>query len=1255
MKQCGCSKNLSCGCCEGVEALTPQPTANRPGLSALRYRIGTHSTFFETMQARLSGFYLRSSGDGDDKHYPLAGLKTRLTNDASIALLSAAATVFDVLTFYQERIANEGYLRTATERRSVLELGRLVGYTPRPGVAASVYLAYTLDDNSEPVEIPLGARAQSVPLPVKSSAEATAQSAPLPAELPQSFETSEKLEARKEWNDLKPRATRPQNITIKNAGFIKTIYFEGTETNLKPNDPLLFVFEGQGAAPIFRRVETVEPLFDDRKTKITLLLSFDNTILEFIERYLTNFEAFCIDAQDKLIIRARKLLSDVRKAITDAQPEEDQMLKDAEQLIINIDESGNTHVQKWFDSLVKELIYTLRSLGVIDEWLNNLGEQGGFDDFNDGLREFAGTMGNLAGLIKILRKSDGFGELVGEVIEVLSKFAKFDVLIFQNLINDLIRLLRSQGILDQWLSDLPAGNFKKLLDELQSVAAEGNISDKLIRALLGLDSFDESVDKVAETAGGYNDFSEEKLKEFITRIRQPSSVSALSSFVSLTRPLSLPASKQPANSLVLGRSAKQVFDVRNDTLPQMVAAFNKDVGEKAYQAWANTTVTKPQRVKVYALRVTAQLFGSTAAPRFKVEKDGTMTNLGEPLIVEVFEANKLPPPGFDGEIDAETRRAVIKHEEENFIYLNSSYDKIVPDSWIVVDTRDVERLNSNRDLTPNFELLPNNLLITKAKDVSASISRTNYGMSGKTTHINLGDSRWITYVEDKNLKNSLDSEFRLVRKTVVYAQSEQLELADEPLNDDVCGSRIELGYLYEGLRAGRWIIVSGERTDILNTSGVMASELVMLAGIEQSYDPEMPGDKIHSTLILANRLAYTYKRKTVKIYGNVVKATHGETRSEVLGSGDATQTMQTFTLKQPPLTFVSAPTPNGIESTLEVRVNDVRWHETDSLAGLKPQDRKFITKTSDEAQTSVIFGNGEQGARLPTGVENVRAVYRSGIGKSGNVKAEQISLLMTKPLGVREVINPLRASGGADKETRDQARRNAPIALMALDRLVSTRDYADFARTFAGIGKSSAARLSDGYRQIVHLTIAGAADIPIDVNSDLYKNLRRSLLKYGNPFQPVQIVTRELLALIIVAKVGIHADYLWESVAPKIRAALLDAFSFERRELGQSVFLSEVVSVIQSVEGVLYSDIDVLDGISETELSSEAALKTKTDSWLVPDSPHSYVQAKLARKNLEFQPGANPAQARILPAQLAYLTPDVPDTLILNQIEEAKK
>src|SRR3569833_376813 len=145
---CGCMTR-PCGCCDGVAVVTPVAIDNRPGLSALAYRVGTQAQFFEAMQARLSS--IRVDGVGPDGQtvqtfQPLQALTTRDRGDLSIALLDGWATVADVLTFYQERIANEGFLRTATERRSVLELARLIGYALRPGVAATVYVAYTLDD-----------------------------------------------------------------------------------------------------------------------------------------------------------------------------------------------------------------------------------------------------------------------------------------------------------------------------------------------------------------------------------------------------------------------------------------------------------------------------------------------------------------------------------------------------------------------------------------------------------------------------------------------------------------------------------------------------------------------------------------------------------------------------------------------------------------------------------------------------------------------------------------------------------------------------------------------------------------------------------------------------------------------------------------------------------------------------------------------------------------------------------------------------
>jgi predicted phage baseplate assembly protein len=324
-------------------------------------------------------------------------------------------------------------------------------------------------------------------------------------------------------------------------------------------------------------------------------------------------------------------------------------------------------------------------------------------------------------------------------------------------------------------------------------------------------------------------------------------------------------------------------------------------------------------------------------------------------------------------------------------------------------------------------------------------------------------------------------------------------------------------------------------------------------------------------------------------------------------------------------------------------VNDVLWHEADGLAELGPNDYRYVTRTDDEDKTAVIFGTGEHGARLPTGPDNVTAVYRNGIGKPGNVRPDQITLLSTRPLGVKGVTNPMPASGGADRESRDQAKRNAPLAVTALDRLVSTQDYANFALTFAGIGKASAARLSDGQRRLVHLTVAGADDIPIENTSDLYRNLNKALRDFGDPHQPIQIVLRTFLLLVIEARVRVLSDYLFEKVEPKIRAALLDRFSFERRELGQDALLSEAMATIQSVEGVAYVDIDKFDWIDEKKVIQHLG-GGKSLGEILARRERLPVSLALIDTNK-----TDPAQ-RIKPAEIAYLSPNIPDTLILSEI-----
>ena len=57
--------------------------------------------------------------------------------DFGVVLIELMAYVADILSYYQDRVANEAFLATATQRRSVADLLRLIDYQIDPGLAAS--------------------------------------------------------------------------------------------------------------------------------------------------------------------------------------------------------------------------------------------------------------------------------------------------------------------------------------------------------------------------------------------------------------------------------------------------------------------------------------------------------------------------------------------------------------------------------------------------------------------------------------------------------------------------------------------------------------------------------------------------------------------------------------------------------------------------------------------------------------------------------------------------------------------------------------------------------------------------------------------------------------------------------------------------------------------------------------------------------------------------------------------------------------
>lgn len=341
-----------------------------------------------------------------------------------------------------------------------------------------------------------------------------------------------------------------------------------------------------------------------------------------------------------------------------------------------------------------------------------------------------------------------------------------------------------------------------------------------------------------------------------------------------------------------------------------------------------------------------------------------------------------------------------------------------------------------------------------------------------------------------------------------------------------------------------------------------------------------PTDQQTPLLVVQSPLRACYDPTTVQIHANVVAATHGETiadRPEVLGSGDGTQPNQRFFLKKPPLTYTSAATATGIASSLEVRVNDLLWQPVSALYNLQPTDQVYLVQIEDDGSTSITFGDGINGARLPSGVDNVVATYRSGIGLAGNLAPGKLSLLKTRPLGIQSVTNLLPATGAANSESRDEIRDRAPLTIRTLERVISLRDMEDFTRTFPGIGKAQAVSLWADHSAVIHITIAGSDGAEIPSDSALYQNLVQAIEQVRDPYQsPPVVASYQQIGFDLTATLLIDARYLPERVEATVQEKLQQTFAFVNREFGQPVTAAEVIALIQTIDGVIAVDLDFL-------------------------------------------------------------------------------
>lgn len=455
------------------------------------------------------------------------------------------------------------------------------------------------------------------------------------------------------------------------------------------------------------------------------------------------------------------------------------------------------------------------------------------------------------------------------------------------------------------------------------------------------------------------------------------------------------------------------------------------------------------------------------------------------------------------------------------------------------------------------------------------------------------------------------------------------------------GREIEAGALTEGVVIRPLEVEVGRTVLLTDDSG---TTLVATITAAPSIEPANAAEAAFCHLVLSLDVEGTpdLDTDTAVILGNVAKASHGETvRDEALGSGDASQTFQRFALRKNPLTYV--PTAAGVASSLRVEVGGVDWAEAPSLYGRGPADRVLTTRIGDDGTVTVQFGDGVTGAVVPTGQANVTATYRVGTGLAGRVWAGSMTTALDRPQGLQSVKNPLAATGGADPETMDGARDNAPRTVRTFGRVVSLRDFADQATATGEVAKAHATWVWDGLDRAVFLTVAAQGGA-LFTSHDL-ERLGAALTVARDPNHRLMTANFTPVPVRFRATVTVDPEHDAGEVAETARDALLASWSFDALGLGQSLHLSDTYRVLHDVEGVVAVEVKELmfeqpSGTTATQFDLDLTRRAVARK---PDGTPQPVQGHLRIFPAVPDPAA-PGLVR--PAELAFVESPTQDVQI---------
>jgi len=250
-------------------------------------------------------------------------------------------------------------------------------------------------------------------------------------------------------------------------------------------------------------------------------------------------------------------------------------------------------------------------------------------------------------------------------------------------------------------------------------------------------------------------------------------------------------------------------------------------------------------------------------------------------------------------------------------------------------------------------------------------------------------------------------------------------------------------------------------------------------------------------------------------------------------------------------------------------------------------DRVFQVIYDDNFAGTVLFGDNIAGVSPPPGAEYT-IVYRTGGGSRGNIIREAINVTLTADTADETTLsfiveNSTAATGGADAETMEEAKKYAPLEFKRQDRVVTLEDYVSIGNSFLSkqgtVGKTTAVvRDAFSSANVIDLyTLEKASDLHLQKASPTFK---KELL---DEIEPKKMLTDEVvvcdglirtLDLVVTIRIDKNLSEKEGAIRQEVVSVILDFFSVDNMDFGKTFVAADLNRAIFELPNVRFSTID---------------------------------------------------------------------------------